>query len=57
MILYAIFHMGAAAIALSTQLVSSGRPENWRYLWTIPAVYTLVSGAEALVTGSFVGLM
>ncbi|CAK7562918.1 MAG: hypothetical protein SEPTF4163_000774 [Sporothrix epigloea] len=57
MILYAIFHFGAAVIALSTQLIFSDRPEYWRYLWTIPAVYTVVAGLEALFAGSFVGLM
>lgn len=57
MILYAIFHMSAAAIALAMQLIYSGRPEYWRYLWTIPVVYTVVAGVEALFAGSFVGLM
>lgn len=57
MILYAIFHAGAAFIALAMQLIYSGRPEYWRYLWTIPVVYTVVAGVEALFAGSFVGLM
>ncbi|CAK7217756.1 hypothetical protein SCUCBS95973_003252 [Sporothrix curviconia] len=57
MILFAVFHFGAAVIALSTQLIFSGRPEYWRYLWTIPVVYTVVAGLEALFAGSFVGLI
>ena len=56
-ILYAIFHVGAALIALFVQLAFSGRPEYWRYLWTIPVVYGISAGAEALFAGSFVGLM
>ncbi|EPE03460.1 integral membrane protein [Ophiostoma piceae UAMH 11346] len=56
-ILYAIFHIGAALIALFVQLVFTGRPEYWRYLWTIPVVYGISAGAEALFAGSFVGLI
>lgn len=56
-ILYAIFHVGAALIALFVQLVFTGRPEYWRYLWTIPVVYAITAGAEALFAGSFVGLI
>ncbi|KIH90590.1 integral membrane protein [Sporothrix brasiliensis 5110] len=56
-ILYAVFHAGAAVIALAMQLIYSGRPEYWRYLWTIPVTYTVVAGIEALFAGSFVGLI
>ncbi len=56
-ILYAIFHIGAALIALATQLIFSGRPEYWRYLIAIPFVYTIAAGVEALCAGSFFSLM
>ncbi|KAI2639769.1 hypothetical protein GGS26DRAFT_541552 [Hypomontagnella submonticulosa] len=55
LILYALFHFGAAGIALSMQI---GKPRLiWKYLLAVPLVYALVAGAEALFTGSIVGLV
>ncbi|KAI1393674.1 uncharacterized protein F4822DRAFT_20550 [Hypoxylon trugodes] len=55
LILYALFHLGAAGIALSVQI---GKPGSvWKYLLAVPAIYALVAGAEALFTGSIVGLI
>ncbi len=44
LIFYAIFYLGAAAFALAVQLLFSGRPAYWRYLWMISVAYTVVSG-------------
>lgn len=57
LIFYAIFHLGAAGIALAMQLVFSGRPAYWRFLWTIPVTYIVVAGVEALFAGSIVALI
>lgn len=57
LILYAIFHLSAAGVALAIQLLFSGRPAYWRYLWTIPVSYAVVAGVQALVAGSGVALM
>ncbi|EFX00722.1 integral membrane protein [Grosmannia clavigera kw1407] len=57
LILYAIFHIGVAAVALSVQLLFSGRPAYWRYLWTIPVSYAVVAGIQAVFAGSFVALI
>jgi hypothetical protein len=54
-IIYGIFHFGAAAIALAMQIGKSR--SNWKYLWVVPIIYTLIAGFEALFAGSFVGLM
>ncbi|KAL7626599.1 hypothetical protein AAE478_003371 [Parahypoxylon ruwenzoriense] len=55
LILYALFHLGAAGIALSMQI---GKPRSvWKYLLAVPIIYALVAGAEALFTGSIVGLV
>lgn len=54
-IIYAIFHIGVAAIALGMQI---GKPRsNWKYLWIVPVTYTLIAGSQALLAGSIVGLM
>jgi hypothetical protein len=54
-IIYAIFHLGVAAIALAMQI---GKPRsNWKYLWIVPVTYTLIAGSQALFAGSIVGLM
>ncbi|KAI1777608.1 hypothetical protein F4818DRAFT_407240 [Hypoxylon cercidicola] len=55
LILFALFHMGTTGIALSMQI---GKPRSpWKYLWIVPIVYAVVAGAEALFTGSIVGLV
>ncbi|KAH8673587.1 hypothetical protein BX600DRAFT_508836 [Xylariales sp. PMI_506] len=55
LILYAIFHIGAAAIAISVQL--GKRRLNFRYMWAVPIVYAVIAGAEAIVAGSIVGVL
>ncbi|KAI1769029.1 hypothetical protein GGR53DRAFT_475448 [Hypoxylon sp. FL1150] len=55
LILFALFHMGSTGIALSMQI---GKPRSaWKYLWIVPIVYAVVAGAEALFTGTIVGLV
>ncbi|OTB08010.1 hypothetical protein M426DRAFT_217800 [Hypoxylon sp. CI-4A] len=55
LILYAVFHFGAAGIAFAMQI---GKPRSvWKYMLVVPVVYGLVAGAEALFTGSIVGLV
>lgn len=55
MILYGLFHLGAAGIAVLMQ-VGKRRP-NWKYLWLVPLAYVFVAGFEALVAGSVVGVV
>lgn len=55
LIIFAVFHMTAAAFAVLMQS-RKGR-KAWRYVWFIPVVYALIAGIEALLAGSFVGLM
>lgn len=54
-IIYGIFHLGAAAIALAMQIGKTR--SNWKYLWVVPIFYVLIAGFEALFAGSVVGLM
>ncbi|KAK5664100.1 hypothetical protein OQA88_315 [Cercophora sp. LCS_1] len=55
LILYGLFHLGAAGIAVLMQ-VGKRRP-NWKYMWLVPLVYVAVAGFEALVAGSVVGVV
>lgn len=55
LILYGLFHMGAAGVAVLMQ--GGKRRSNWKYLWLVPLVYALIAGAEALIAGTLVGLM
>jgi hypothetical protein len=55
LIVYAVFHLVAAAYAVCMQF---GKGKSaWKYVWIIPLVYFAVAGLEALLAGSFVGLM
>jgi len=54
-ILYAIFHLGATGIALVMQVGKTR--SNWKYMWVVPIVYSLVAGFQALFAGSLVGLV
>ncbi|KAJ2906853.1 hypothetical protein MKZ38_010351 [Zalerion maritima] len=54
-IIYAIFHVSAALITLVMQ--AGKRPSAWKYLWTIPLLYVLAAGVEALFAGSIVGIV
>ncbi|ORY69726.1 uncharacterized protein BCR38DRAFT_333831, partial [Pseudomassariella vexata] len=55
LILYAIFHLGAASIALFMQ-IGKGR-STWKYLLAVPVVYAITAGVEALFAGSIVGVI
>jgi hypothetical protein len=55
LIIYALFHLGAAGVALSMQV--GKKRSNWKFLWMVPVVYLIVAGLEALFAGSIVGLM
>ena len=51
-IVYALFHLAAVIIALSTH---GRRISTWKYLWAVPIVYIVIAGLQAVVTGSIVG--
>lgn len=51
LILYAGTHFIVAAFAVAVQW------RNYRTMWVIPVGYMLVSGLEALLAGSLVGLV
>lgn len=55
LIIYALFHLAAAGIALAMQI--GKRRSNWKYLWLVPLIYLVVAGIEALFAGSIVGLV
>jgi hypothetical protein len=55
LIVFAVFHFVVAGFAVLMQL---GKGKSaWQYVWIIPLVYSLIAGVEALLAGSFVGLM
>ena len=54
LIIYAIFHLGAAAIALAMHWKTRSA---WKLLWAVPIVYLLVAGFEAVFAGSITGVM
>lgn len=55
LIIFGTFHLVVAAFAVAMQL---GKGKSaWKYVWFIPLVYVLIAGVEALLAGSFVGLM
>ncbi|KAF3022397.1 hypothetical protein E8E14_003700 [Neopestalotiopsis sp. 37M] len=55
LILYAIFHLGAAAVALFVQV--GKHRSTWKYLWTVPIIYAVTAAVEAVVAGSVVGVL
>ena len=55
LIVFAVFHLAVAGFAVLMQL-GKGK-KAWQYAWMIPQVYSLIAGIEALMAGSFVGLM
>ncbi|KAK3943060.1 hypothetical protein QBC46DRAFT_54707 [Diplogelasinospora grovesii] len=55
LIIYGLFHLGAAGIALLMQV--GKKKSNWKFLWLVPIVYAIVAGVEALFAGSIVGLI
>ncbi|KAL2271756.1 hypothetical protein VTJ83DRAFT_1127 [Remersonia thermophila] len=55
LILYGLFHLGAVGVAVLMH--GSKRFSNWKYLWLVPLVYSLIAGFEALIAGTLVGLI
>jgi Putative transmembrane protein 170 len=54
LIIYAIFHLGAAAVAI---LMHWKTRAAWKFLWLVPVVFVIVAGVEALFAASLTGLM
>lgn len=54
--MYACFHAAAVGIALFVQIGKKGKT-NWKYLWTVPIVYSAIAAIEALIAGSVAGAM
>jgi hypothetical protein len=55
LIVYGIFHMAAALLAIFMQL---GRGKvSWKYIWIIPLAYALLAAIEAVLAGGLVGLV
>ncbi|KYK60131.1 hypothetical protein DCS_01266 [Drechmeria coniospora] len=54
LIAYAIFHLGAVLVAMSTH---RWKQSSWRFLWAVPVVYLVTAALEALLAGSIVGVM
>lgn len=55
LVMFAAFHWAVIGIALFVQI--GKRRTNWKYLWTIPIIYSVIAGLEALVAGSVTGAM
>ena len=55
LVLYAIFHLAAAGVALLMQV--GKRRSAWKFVWAVPVLYALVAGIEAVFAGSVVGLV
>lgn len=53
--MYACFHWAAIGIALIVQI--GKKKTNWKYLWTVPIIYSAIAAVEALVAGSVTGAM
>lgn len=55
LIAFATVHLAVAAFGVFMQL---GKGKSaWKHVWIIPLIYAVVAGIEALVAGSFLGLM
>jgi hypothetical protein len=54
-VMYACFHWAAVGIALIVQV--GKKKTNWKYLWTVPIIYSALAAVEALVAGSVTGAM
>ncbi|KAL1871372.1 hypothetical protein Daus18300_004738 [Diaporthe australafricana] len=54
-VMYACFHWAAIGIALIVQI--GKKKTNWKYLWTVPIMYSAIAAVEALVAGSVTGAM
>lgn len=55
LIAFATVHLAVAAFAMIMQL---GKTKSaWKYVWMIPIIYAFIAGIQALIAGSFLGLM
>lgn len=54
-VMYACFHWAAIGIALFVQI--GKKRTNWKYLWTVPILYSAIAALEALIAGSVTGAM
>ena len=52
-IIFGIFHLGAAGVALFMQAGKS--TARWKYIWILPFIYAFIAGMEAILAGSIVG--
>jgi hypothetical protein len=48
---YAAVHAVVCGYAIAVQ------KHNWKAIWVVPIVYSLVGGVEAVVSGSIVGAL
>lgn len=55
LIIYAVVYLTTSAFAVLMQL-GKGK-KAWQYVWMIPLGFALIAGVEALMAGSFVGLI
>ncbi|KAJ1305063.1 hypothetical protein OPQ81_000103 [Rhizoctonia solani] len=55
LVMYAAFHWAAVGIALFVQI--GKRRTNWKYLWTVPIIYSVIAAFEALIAGTITGAM
>lgn len=51
LIFYATTHLPVAGCAVLTHW------RNWRVIWLVPLLYSVVAGLEGLLSGSIVGLV
>jgi hypothetical protein len=55
LIIFGIFYMATAAVAVGMHVGRGKRSYKW--VWIIPVGYAAIAGVEALLAGSFIGLM
>ncbi|TPX12068.1 uncharacterized protein E0L32_007183 [Thyridium curvatum] len=53
--IFAIVHLICASVALAMQI--GNKQTNWLYMGSVPIIYCIVAGVEALFAGSIVGLV
>lgn len=57
LILYAIFHLGATAVAIVMKIGTPRSKDGWKFGLLVPLPYALLAGLEAMIAGSVVGVM
>lgn len=55
LVMYASFHWAAIGIAVFVQV--GKKRTSWKYLWTVPLIYSAIAAIEALVAGSVTGAL